>query len=369
LAAAHAAGITHRDIKPANLIVTPSGAVKICDFGVARLLDRSGDANLTGPALAWGSPNYMAPEQINAGPIDRRTDLYALGCTLYAMLTGAPPFDGDATLGVLHQHLTTQPESLRLRRVEAPSQVEELVRDLLAKSPGERPPDALAVRDRIAAARADLAPAGTRPVPDRSASGSAGATRRHNRRIVAAFAAACLALAAAIVVPILLTKSDPVAGSGTALTSAATSPAAALNPPTSIPSSSGSPSALSSSTRTRAAHSATPSRPPVRIDPVTALRQAISAQVTAGNLDAGAAPGLNHMVDDLANAIDTGNTGDVTNKIKALRAKLANLYKGHQLNDVGYRALNAAVDQVAADQPQPSSTPKPSPPPPPSPRP
>jgi serine/threonine-protein kinase len=308
----------------------------------------------------------MAPEQISAGVIDRRTDLYALGCTLYAMLTGAPPFAGDATLGVLHQHLTTEPESLRLRRVEAPSQVEELVRDLLAKTPRGRPSDALAVRDRVAAARADLAPAGARAVTPRSGSGRGGATPRRHRRMVAALAAACLAVAAAIVVPILLVETPHRAsGSGTAPIPAATSPAAVtIDPPTPSFSLSDSPSAVSSSPHTRAAHSATPSRPPPRVDPITALRQAIAAQVTAGNLEAGAAPGLYHMVDDLANSIATGNAGDVANKIKALRAKLTNLYKGHQLNDVGYRTLNAAVDQVAADQPQPSTTPKPTPPPP-----
>jgi len=124
----------------------------------------------------------------------------------------------------------------------------------------------------------------------------------------------------------------------------------------------------SSSTRGRAAHTATPTRPPPSTapvtDPITALRQAISQQVTAGSLKADAATDLNHMVDDLAKTIATGNTGEVTNKIKALRAKLTTLNKGHQLSDTGYRALNTAVDQVAADQPQPSKAP---PPPPPSP--
>jgi serine/threonine-protein kinase len=126
-----------------------------------------------------------------------------------------------------------------------------------------------------------------------------------------------------------------------------------------------------SSTRSRAAQTATPTRPPPRtapvIDPITALRQTISQQVTTGNLKADAATELNHMVDDLVKTIATGNTADVMNKIKALRAKLTTLNKGGQLSDTGYRALSTAVDQVAADQPQTSKAPAPPPPPPPSP--
>lgn len=398
LAAAHAAGIIHRDIKPANLIVTPGSVVKICDFGVARLLDPSANTNLTGPATAWGSPNYMAPEQINGGPIDRRTDLYALGCTMYAMLTGAPPFTTGGTFGVLHEHMTKPPESLRLRRTEVPPQVEALVHDLLAKTPDERPSDARVVRARIVAAQADLALASARAVLLRTAAppaaaapatqatvsseeppagpntGSQTPTTKSRRRTIAAVAAATIAVAAATtLLPMLRTETGRVAGLWTEpSTPAATSPAAAaVAPPTPARSLGTSPSGTSPSgmspsatpqsatppsaaPRTRATHTATPtSPPPPRTDPITALRQTIGQQVTAGSLKADAANDLNHMVDDLAHTVATGNTGDVTNKIKALRAKLTTLNKEGKLSDDGYRALNTAVDQIAADQGQP----------------
>jgi eukaryotic-like serine/threonine-protein kinase len=157
LAAAHAAGIIHRDIKPANLILSPTGVVKVCDFGVARLLDTTGHADLTRSATAMGSPMYMAPEQISGGPVDPRTDLYALGCTMYAMLAGNPPFSTGGPLSIAHQHITRPPEPLRARRPEVPPQVEALVADLLAKTPDGRPPDAAAVRARVVAMIADPA--------------------------------------------------------------------------------------------------------------------------------------------------------------------------------------------------------------------
>jgi len=85
LGAAHAAGVIHRDIKPANLLLTDTGVVKICDFGIARLHDTAGDTTLSGVAPPLGSYKYLAPEQATGAPTDARTDLYALGCTLYAI--------------------------------------------------------------------------------------------------------------------------------------------------------------------------------------------------------------------------------------------------------------------------------------------
>ncbi|WP_344407490.1 serine/threonine-protein kinase, partial [Dactylosporangium fulvum] len=165
LGAAHAAGIIHRDVKPGNLILAGSGAVKICDFGVARLLDTAGQTALTGTAVAVGSPEYMAPEQITSGPVDARSDLYALGCTMYAMLAGSPPFATGTSYGIVHQHLTEAPQPLHVHRPDVPPAVADLVADLLAKGPDERPQDTAAVRARIAAAADPAARAAQVPRP------------------------------------------------------------------------------------------------------------------------------------------------------------------------------------------------------------
>ncbi len=376
LDAAHAAGIIHRDIKPSNLIVTHGGVVKICDFGVARLLDPSTNANLTGPATVWGSPKYMAPEQINGGPVDRRTDLYALGCTIYAMLTGAPPFTAEESLEILQQHISQPPESLRLLRPEVPLQLEALVADLLAKALDERPPSARVAHARIVAAQAEPELARTRPAMVRSALLPAGAalatsatvhigeppagpsttgsrtptTRRRWWRIAAVAAVAVATAGATMVLSMLRTETGSVARLSTApsASSAANPAPTAVASPTHARSIGTAPSPKPP--HTRAAHPATTTKPPPPTDPITTLRQAITRQVTAGSLKADTANDLNHMVDDLAKTIATGNTGEVTNKIKALRAKLTTLNKEGKLSADGYAVLNTAVDLVAADQ-------------------
>lgn len=134
---AHDLGIVHRDLKPENLFVTPRG-VKVVDFGVARSEDMK-KATMTGTAM--GTPAYMAPEQI-AGGLHPATDQYALGCVLYEMLTGSPPFLDEDSLIVIMRHLQEPPPSLRERVPELPAAVERLVLRLLVKDPLRRFPDA-----------------------------------------------------------------------------------------------------------------------------------------------------------------------------------------------------------------------------------
>ncbi|MEV5446573.1 serine/threonine-protein kinase, partial [Streptomyces sp. NPDC052644] len=168
LAYTHRQGIVHRDLKPANIMRLADGTVKICDFGIARLGDGIGaSSRLTGTGIAMGTPHYMSPEQIGGGEVDHRSDLYSLGCVLYEIATGAPPFDQDDTWAILIGHRDTPPEPLRKRRADLPPLFERIVLDLLAKAPEARPADAGDLRRRITGSRAALpaSPPGYLPHP------------------------------------------------------------------------------------------------------------------------------------------------------------------------------------------------------------
>jgi serine/threonine protein kinase/tetratricopeptide (TPR) repeat protein len=139
LACAHESGVMHRDIKPANLMITRQGQVKILDFGVAKLL---GEAGLTRPLSALGTPAYMSPEQARGIETDHRTDLWSLGVVLYQMLTGRLPFQGDTPNSILLALIQDSPLPLRHGREDLPEEVERVVARALAKDPRERYRDA-----------------------------------------------------------------------------------------------------------------------------------------------------------------------------------------------------------------------------------
>jgi serine/threonine-protein kinase len=155
----HAQGIIHRDIKPDNVLLTvrsdESVQVKLVDFGVARAWS-TGEEKLTGTGIALGTPAYMAPELCEAGELDGRTDLYAVGVMLYELLAGRPPFEGGGALGLMIKHLHEEPPPLPATHpalVRWP-EVEQLTRKLLAKKPADRPQSARDVLRRIDAIRA-----------------------------------------------------------------------------------------------------------------------------------------------------------------------------------------------------------------------
>ncbi|MEU9236219.1 serine/threonine-protein kinase [Streptomyces subrutilus] len=160
----HDQGVVHRDLKPANIMRLTDGTVKICDFGIARLAHDIGfTAKLTGGGMAMGTPHYMSPEQIAGGEVDHRSDLYSLGCVLYEIATGAPPFDLGDSWSVLVGHRDTAPVPLREHRPELPDFFERAVLDLLAKRPEDRPGDARHLHRRLVEAR--LGPAGPPAAP------------------------------------------------------------------------------------------------------------------------------------------------------------------------------------------------------------
>lgn len=154
LAHAHQQSMVHRDIKPQNLMVTRKGQLKILDFGLARLAtaateesiasdlpakDQPIAAGATRAGMVLGTPDYIAPEQVaNASAADIRSDLYALGCTLYYLLTGTPPFAGGSMLDKLSSHLSKTPPPLADRRNDLPPDLIAIVDRLLAKDPAYR---------------------------------------------------------------------------------------------------------------------------------------------------------------------------------------------------------------------------------------
>ena len=150
LSAAHAAGIVHRDIKPGNVIVD-GDRVTVVDFGIASVA--GAQLGLTAAGTVIGTAQSMAPEQAEGRPTSPATDVYALGCLLTILLTGAPPFEAETPLAVLRRHVTDAPPSLRAKRPEIPPDLESLVLAMLAKDPAARP-NAPAVRDALAPAAA-----------------------------------------------------------------------------------------------------------------------------------------------------------------------------------------------------------------------
>ena len=138
LAAAHQQGIVHRDIKPANLFTGADGAVKIGDFGIARFEDDAAAA-LTTAGQIIGTSSYLAPERAMGRPAGPASDVYALGCVLYELLTGRPPFQGESPVDVLHQHVANLPEPARRHRPDLPPAYDGFLLGMLAKDPGQRP--------------------------------------------------------------------------------------------------------------------------------------------------------------------------------------------------------------------------------------
>lgn len=170
------AGVVHRDLKPGNVMVTYGGLVKLLDFGIARFLEDNDThhTKLTGARMV-GTPAYMAPEQCEGRPVDGRTDLYALGCLLYTMLTGRPPFTLDrGLLQVMYQQVHEVPPPPSAYS-PVPSPVDLLVMELLAKDPADRPSDAAEVVDRLRTLSRTLAAAAAPEPPAGAGSAGAGA--------------------------------------------------------------------------------------------------------------------------------------------------------------------------------------------------
>jgi serine/threonine-protein kinase len=373
LAAAHAAGIVHRDIKPSNLILTPAGLVKICDFGIARMLHAAGQATLTGATDAVGSVSYMAPEQVGDQPIDHRVDLYGLGCTLYAMLAGTPPFLGETPMGILHQHLTRPPEPLTQHRADVPPGIEALVDELLAKTPQARPADATQVKDRLIAAMPNRSDPLVAAVPEAAelaavrpggslfdpTTMSADATVdippgrpdpwwRANGRGLAIAAVVGLLVVGAFMLGLSQVARTGAASDGSAAAagvSGTATPAMAGSPQPSAGQPSDGPAITPTTTPPAPAVGAGSTTP---VEPIAAMRVSIQRQVGTGDLTPNAATDLYKKVDEIARELNEGDIEEATKKISDLRRKLSDLLDDGKLTPAGHGELSQRLDAVAA---------------------
>lgn len=167
LAAAHARGLIHRDIKPANILLERgTDHIKLTDFGLARAAE---DVKLTQTGFVAGTPHYMAPEQARGEPLDHRADLFSLGCVLYVMCTGRPPFDGNTPYLILRQLTEEDAPAVRSVNAAVPEWLDDLISRLLAKKAEDRVQSAADVAEILALrlpeiARAQPSPAISRPV-------------------------------------------------------------------------------------------------------------------------------------------------------------------------------------------------------------
>ena len=137
---AHDHGVVHRDIKPANLLLTPEGKVKIADFGIARLF---GSTQLTTAGGVLGTADYMSPEQADGRPITEKCDQYSLGCVMFALLTGRPPFRAKTMPEMLQLQRFAEPEPVRRFAPQTPEELDRLIGQLLSKEPSQRFPNVM----------------------------------------------------------------------------------------------------------------------------------------------------------------------------------------------------------------------------------
>ncbi|MGI5246712.1 protein kinase domain-containing protein [Dactylosporangium sp. CA-139066] len=365
LAAAHDAGVIHRDVKPANILIGDEGQVKVCDFGIARVTDRALTA-LTAPATVIGTSSYMAPEQVLGEPADARSDLYALGCVLYAMLTGRPPFVADSPVQTAWQQVHQPPVPVAVLRPGLPPQLAGLVGALLAKRPADRPASAAQVRAALAGGagrtatavlataagpavpairgRAAVRPA-TRSMPVLDESPAPAARRRGRSAWIALAALGATAVAAVVfALGTLPGRSDHPAAAPTTADTTQSLPSADI--------SSAAPSDTPSDTPS-AEPSDTPSDVPS--DPtgatLAAIRAALQAQAGDGGLDSGTTRELNRRLDSFARDLQRGNTDRAAVELASLRNRLDQLHRDGTLSSTAYTAMLAPVDELAANLP------------------
>lgn len=345
LAAAHSAGIVHRDIKPGNILITETGRVKVCDFGIACHNNEALDAT---SEMAVGTAQYMAPEQARGGPATPRTDLYGLGCVIYAMATGHPPFAAKTSARVAWQHVNETPVPLASRRPDLPSWLDRLVRSLLAKEPAERPASAADVRGMLP--------------PLSALSARKSITERANlpaeTALLTGEPTVRLALAGPLMGRIRLATMGVMSFLGLAAVllvftavSANDMPSARIaQPPASSPASAAPPAAQSPA--------ADPPAPQAQVKPVSdpvnaldALRAALDDQVRAGTIGRKPLKDLEHKLDEIERELARGEQAKAADKLDDFAKKLAELSREGRIATTAASSLQVVLGDLAEQLP------------------
>jgi len=221
----HRNGIVHRDVKPGNVMITPEGAVKVMDFGIARAVSDSA-ATMTSTAAVIGTAQYLSPEQARGEGVDARSDVYSVGCMLFELVTGAPPFTGDSPVAVAYQHVREDPRLPSSINPRVPPELDAIVLKAMSKNPANRYQSAAEMRNDLLRALAGqrveatpvmgdaekttilAAPPGGYGYDDEDDWNADEVARRRRRRIIAIVATVAVLLIGGITAAVLLNR-DP----------------------------------------------------------------------------------------------------------------------------------------------------------------
>ena len=346
LAAVHACGIVHRDMKPSNVFLTASGAVKIGDFGIASV---ASDVTVTRAGEVFGSAPYVSPEQVTGDPVDARADLYSLGCVMFEMATGRPPFVGDEPAALAYQHAHTTPERADAVVPQVPTALASTIDLLLAKNPADRPGSADGLRrslETMPSTAADVGDVATQPFAPLPAteilpvvSPSAPAPippRRPPRRSspipwIAALVAGIVIL---LVLNAIFGGTDPAVGAKT--------PAEPRSP---------SPSTAASTSPT-----ASPASPSSSLPPDTGIEDAAAALIglidelgSSGAVDGHLAKDLEHGTDEVVRALDGGDGDKVLDALGGLQDKVDKGLDKGEISSEDAQRLGDAIQALATE--------------------
>ncbi|HZA60814.1 MAG TPA: protein kinase [Actinomycetota bacterium] len=314
LAAAHEQGLVHRDVKPANVLLTEDGRAKVTDFGIARAAD---GASLTATGNVMGTATYIAPEQATGKTVDARTDIYSLGCVLYEMLAGRPPFAADSPLAVASMHVREAPVPPSDLRDEVPPPLEAVALRAMAKDPADRFDSAAEMGAALEAAVGQT----TRPIErqDTAVLPAAPPAEQPGKRrwLPWAFAAAVLAAIGLF----LLLRPDPLA---------VDRPGRAAAPP--APSPSPSPS---------------PSPTPLTVgNAYEALVAVLEDGVEAGGITVEAADDVLERVNKAVEKYEEGKLEEALKELGDARKKVAERTAGGEIESDWAATTGAAIDDL-----------------------